>query len=119
MERRQVLDLMGNLKPYGMRSACDEIMANGIKRQPRHRSVSANPDDGLLDEDNSAAEAASSITKAISGNIVSLFVTADPRTLGETRRHFHDAIMLRLVGELAKDLTGHTVAKIEAALARA
>ena len=33
MERTQVLDLMGNLKLYGMRSAYDEIMANGIKRQ--------------------------------------------------------------------------------------
>jgi DNA replication protein DnaC len=33
MERTQVLDLMGNLKLYGMRSAYDEVMANGIKRQ--------------------------------------------------------------------------------------
>jgi DNA replication protein DnaC len=33
MERTQVLELMGNLKLYGMRSAYDEIMAAGIKRQ--------------------------------------------------------------------------------------
>jgi DNA replication protein DnaC len=33
MERTQVLDLMGNLKLYGMRNAYDEIMATGIKRQ--------------------------------------------------------------------------------------
>lgn len=33
MERTQVLDLMGELKLYGMRSAYDEVMANGIKRQ--------------------------------------------------------------------------------------
>jgi len=33
MERTQVLDLMGTLKLYGMRSAYDEVMANGIKRQ--------------------------------------------------------------------------------------
>ena len=33
MERTQVLDLMSSLKLYGMRSAYDEIMGNGIKRQ--------------------------------------------------------------------------------------
>jgi len=33
MERTQILDLMGELKLYGMRSAYDDIMAAGIKRQ--------------------------------------------------------------------------------------
>jgi DNA replication protein DnaC len=33
MERTQILDLMGSLKLYGMRSAYDEVMASGIKRQ--------------------------------------------------------------------------------------
>jgi DNA replication protein DnaC len=33
MERQNILDLMGTLKLYGMRSAFDEILANGLKRQ--------------------------------------------------------------------------------------
>jgi DNA replication protein DnaC len=33
MERSDILDLMGELKLYGMRLAYDEIMATGIKRQ--------------------------------------------------------------------------------------
>ncbi len=33
MERPQILELMGNLKLYGMRSAYDEVMASGINRQ--------------------------------------------------------------------------------------
>jgi hypothetical protein len=33
MERTQVLELMSTLKLYGMRSAYDEVMDNGIKRQ--------------------------------------------------------------------------------------
>lgn len=33
MERTQILDLMGTLKLYGMRSAYDEVMAAGIKCQ--------------------------------------------------------------------------------------
>ncbi len=33
MERTQILGLMSSLKLYGMRSAYDEVMAAGIKRQ--------------------------------------------------------------------------------------
>ncbi|QFQ89593.1 transposase (plasmid) [Paracoccus kondratievae] len=33
MERTQILDLMGTPKLYGVRSAYDEVMATGIKRQ--------------------------------------------------------------------------------------
>ena len=33
MERTQILDLMSSLKLYGMRSAYDEVMGAGIKRQ--------------------------------------------------------------------------------------
>ena len=33
MERSHILDMMGSLKLYGMRSAYDEIMTTAIKRQ--------------------------------------------------------------------------------------
>jgi hypothetical protein len=33
MERSAVLELMAELKLYGMRAAYDEVMATGIKRQ--------------------------------------------------------------------------------------
>ena len=33
MERSHILDMMGSLKLYGMRTAYDEIMASSIKRQ--------------------------------------------------------------------------------------
>src|SRR5258708_4051499 len=33
MERSQLFDLMGELKPYGMKPAFDEIMATAVKRQ--------------------------------------------------------------------------------------
>lgn len=86
----------------------------------RHRSVSANPDDSRLEEDDFAAQAASFLNhQVITGKIGALYVIADPRTLGELRRHFHEALRSKLVGELAKDLTGHAVDAIEAALAKA
>ena len=33
MDRTQLLELMGTLELYGMRSAYDEVMGNGIKRR--------------------------------------------------------------------------------------
>jgi len=33
MERTEVLDMMSELKLYGMRNACDETLAIAVKRQ--------------------------------------------------------------------------------------
>ncbi len=86
----------------------------------RHRSTAANPDSSRLEEDNFAAAAAAYLNRlALDGAISSLFVIADPRTLGEMRRHFHDALKTRLIGDLAKDLTGDDVEALEAALIKA
>jgi len=86
----------------------------------RHRSTSANPDRWRLEEDDFAASAAACLNRLmLDGEIVSLFIIADPRTLGELRRHFHDVTRENLIGELAKDFTGGSIETIEAAVARA
>ena len=41
---------------------------------------------------------------------------AAPRTLGELRKHYHKTVSEALRHELAKDLTGHSTAEIQAAL---
>lgn len=85
----------------------------------RHRSVPANPDDTRLAEDDFAAAAADYLNRQVlNGGIGPLFVVADPKSLGEMRRRFHDAVKSKLVGELAKDLAGHSVEAIEASLAK-
>jgi protein required for attachment to host cells len=85
----------------------------------RHRSTSANPDRSRLDEDDFAAGVANHLNRlALGGEIASLFVIADPRTLGELRRHFHEVTTEKLIGDLARDLTGSSVEAIEAAFAR-
>ena len=48
-----------------------------------------------------------------------LIVIAAPRTLGELRKHWHKALEAKLVGEISKDLTGHSIADITATLAKA
>lgn len=100
-------------------SAPDIKGANGGSGA-RHRSAAANPDEARLREDDFAAAAAAFLNQqALGGAIETLFVIADPRTLGEMRRHFHDAVTARLAGTLAKDLTGRDRDAIAAALARA
>lgn len=95
-----------------------EIVAVNQGSGMRHRSISANPDAARLQEDDFAAAAAGYLNRqALEGRIDALYVIADSRTLGEMRRHYHNRLRSRLVGELARDLTGHTVEKIEAALA--
>ncbi|MCR5858658.1 host attachment protein [Mesorhizobium sp. J428] len=86
----------------------------------RHHSSTANPDMSRLAEDNFAAAAADHLNRQVlSGEIGTLFVIADPRTLGELRRHFHDTVRAKLVGDLAKDLTAQDRQDIERILAKA
>ncbi len=86
----------------------------------RHHSSAANPDDSQQDEDGFAAGVAEMLNaQVLAGHIGALIVIAAPRTLGEMRRHYHKALSAKLVGEIAKDLTGHPLHDIEKAVANA
>jgi len=83
----------------------------------RHRSSSANPDRARLLEDDFAAAACAALNRAaIAGEIAALLVIADARTLGEMRRQFHGSLRERLLGEIAKDMTGRSSMEIEAVI---
>ena len=85
----------------------------------RHHSSSANPDNSRLEEDSFAAAAAAMLNKqALENDFDALVVIAAPKTLGELRKHWHKALEAKLTAELAKDLTGHSTADIEAALTK-
>ncbi|MFV0625190.1 host attachment family protein [Sphingomonas sp. ac-8] len=86
----------------------------------RHQSSSANPSDRQQDEDSFAAGVAEVLNKqALDGKIDALVVVAAPRTLGELRKHYHKTLEAKLVGEISKDLTGHSAADIVKAIAAA
>ena len=53
----------------------------------------------------------------LAGKVKALVVIADPRTLGELRKEYHKSLEAVLVGEIPKDLTGHSLKDIEKALA--
>lgn len=85
----------------------------------RHGS-SANPDGGQDEEDGFSAGVAQYLNKGVlEGRISHLLVIAAPRTLGALRKQYHAKLQAALVGEIAKDLTGHAVGDVEAAVAGA
>ena len=86
----------------------------------RHNSSSANPAGTQLTEDNFAAGIADQLNqKVLLGKISDLIVIAAPRTLGELRKSYHAKLSVILVGEIAKDLTGHSIQDIEKTIAAA
>ena len=85
-----------------------------------HGSSSANPDNKRLDEDGHAAGTAALLNKqAVEGKLTDLIIIADPKTLGEMRKHYHAKLTCALLKEIPKDLTGHTSADIEKTLSAA
>lgn len=86
----------------------------------RHQSSSANPAESQQDEDSFAAGTAKVLNKRVlDGKMDHLIIVAAPRTLGELRKHYHKALSAVLVGEIPKDLTGHSVADVENIIAAA
>lgn len=86
----------------------------------RHQSSSANPDQSRLDEDSFAAGIAEMLNRQVLGGKISkLIIIAAPKTLGELRKHYHNKLTDVLLGEIAKDLTGHSIGDIEKAIAAA
>lgn len=94
-----------------------QLDAANVGSGARHRSSTANPDRSRLREDNFAAAVAGYLNEeALSGRIDRLVIVADARTLGEMRRHFHNALTEKLSGQIEKNLTGFPVSEIEHAL---
>jgi protein required for attachment to host cells len=107
-----------NVKLKAMPSA--EINSTKISSGGRHSSSSANPDDSQQNEDGFSSGVADLLNKQVlGGKIRSLVVVAAPRTLGEMRKSYHKSLSDILIGELDKDLTGHSLQDIEKALAAA
>ena len=81
------------------------------------RSAYQETDFHQLEEDRFAAETAELLKKrALRNDFEKLIIVAPPKTLGELRKHYHKEVEIRLIGEIDKTLTGHSVGDIEAAL---
>ena len=101
-------------------SAVEDVTNDNKGSGARHQSSSANPDNSQIDEDSFAAGTAELLNRQVlGGQIANLIVIAAPRTLGELRKHHHQKLSAVLVGEIAKDLTGHSTQEIEKVVAAA
>ena len=97
-----------------------DVDSSKIASGARHSSSAANPNDSQQEEDGFSAGIADMLNKKVlGGNIKGLIVIAAPRTLGEMRKGYHKSLSDVLLGELDKDLTGHSIQDIEKALAAA
>jgi protein required for attachment to host cells len=85
--------------------------------QPGHQSSAANPDDETRAQDGFAVGVAEVLNKrALEHDLEALLVIAAPRTLGELRKHWRNELQVKLVGEIPKDLTGHSADQIATAI---
>lgn len=83
-------------------------------------SSEANPDNDTQAEDGFAMGVADVLNKwVLTNKVEALFVIAAPKTLGQLRKGWHKETEARVVGELAKDLTGHSTDQIATAIENA
>ncbi len=87
---------------------------------PGRHGSSANPDGGQDREDGFSAGVVALLNKQVlDGHVASLLIIAAPRTLGAIRPHYHAKLVAALKGEIAKDLTGHSMHDVEKAITAA
>ena len=89
----------------------------GVRHQDKAGQMRGETDLNELAHGAAAAEWLNA--KAIAGEIDDLIIIADPKTLGEMRRHYHKELQRRLVGELDKAIANDPIPAIEKALANA
>jgi protein required for attachment to host cells len=84
------------------------------------QSSEGNPDRTQVAEDGFSAGVVQYLNKQVlNGGIDGLVIVAAPRALGEMRKHYHKALVAKLQGEIAKELTRHSISDIESAVAAA
>lgn len=106
--------------PSLIASAVEDVTNENKGSGARHQSSSANPDNSRIEEDSFAAGTAELLNRQVlGGQIDNLIIIAAPRTLGELRKHYHQKLSTVLIGEITKDLTGHSAREIEKAVAAA
>lgn len=83
-------------------------------------SSQAEPDNDTQAEDGFALGVTEVLNHWVLTNKVEhLLVIAAPKTMGQLRKGWHKETAARVVGEISKDLTGHSTEQIEAAIEKA
>lgn len=95
-------------------TAASEKGVEAVSGAGGQNSSSANPDQSQADEAGFAAGIVDMLNaRVLNGKFTDIVIIAAPKTLGEMRKHYHTKLEEALIGEIAKDLTGHPIADIE------
>jgi protein required for attachment to host cells len=79
----------------------------------RHHHEASNPDADRKREDGHSAAAAHLLNKlCLDRNNPHIVIIADPKTLGELRKHYHPTLQKRVLAEIPKDLAGRPASEI-------
>lgn len=89
----------------------------GVRHQDKGGQMKGNTDLNELAHVAAATEWLNSKAKA--GELADLLVVADPKSLGEMRRHYHKELSANLIGELDKAVANEPLEKIERIIAAA
>ena len=85
-----------------------------------HTSSSANPDNDTQAEDGFAIGVTEVLNRMVLDHKVeALLIIAAPRTMGQLRKGWHKETAARVVGEISRDLTGHSPDQIALAIQKA
>lgn len=108
-------------EPRLERVANPDLLLTNFSAGVRHQDTTGRPNSSTnIDELAHGAAIAEWLNdKALKNDLGPVVVVADPRTLGEIRRHYHARTEMQVVGELDKDLTNVPIPDIEKALATA
>ena len=110
----------GHLLDIQLQSVEAPEIPERLSGAPGRRSSEANPDNDTQAEDGFAMGVAEALNHmALTHKLEALAVVAAPRTLGQLRKHWHKALEEKLVGEIAKDLTGRPPEAVAEAISKA
>ena len=100
-----------------LEASTHDTVDNDSQGSGSRQNSSGNPDASQSNEDDFAAGIVAMLNKSVLANTIEgLVVIAAPRALGEMRKHYHKALEAKLLGEISKDLTGHSISDIESAI---
>jgi protein required for attachment to host cells len=116
-ERLNLFENTGDEAAMKLEALSQPAIAPEARASGGHQSSSGNPDKGQAGEDGFSAGIVQHLNQQVlAGSIEGLVIIAAPRALGEMRKHYHKALSAKLQGEIAKDLTGHSIADVEKAI---
>jgi protein required for attachment to host cells len=85
-----------------------------------HHSSSANPDDRQAEKDAFSTGTIEYLnSQVLEGAISALLLIAAPKALDDMRKHYLERLSAVLLGEIGKELTGHSAHDVEKAIAAA